>query len=57
MLRNHIAIGLEVSQVGDCKQLGESFWKISETDKPHTFQKRLDDAIKGLSGFFWKETL
>jgi hypothetical protein len=48
MLRNHIEIGLEVSN----SQLEESFKKTPETDKAHTFQKRFDDAIKELDRFF-----
>jgi hypothetical protein len=50
MLRNHIVIGLEVSEMGDCNQREENLQKTPETVRD-TFQKRLDDAIKELNRF------
>jgi hypothetical protein len=47
-----VELALEVSKVGDYKQLEESFQKVPETDKPHTVHKRLDDAIKEINILF-----
>jgi hypothetical protein len=55
MLGNPIGTYFDVSKVGNCTQLEESFWKIP--DEPHTFEKCLADAIKELCRFYEKETL